>query len=163
MERDLTPAFETQLDGPTLRGGRLWLERSDRDEPVAVTPRYLRPLTGRTAIIFLDQKDREVVTIASLDALSGEGRRLVEVALRDHYHLSIIERVESIEVRMGTRYWQVKTERGARAFALREPGKNIVWLSDTHMVLRDTAGNRYEIPDLTLLDARSQILVERFT
>lgn len=159
----MTAAFEDRIIGPVSRNGRLWLERPDRDAPVAVTPRYLRPLTGRAEIVFLDDKDREVVTIRSIDALQGEGRRLVETALQRRYHLAVIRRVDRLEVRMGTRYWHVVTDRGPRAFALREPGKNVSWLSDHHIVLRDTAGNRFEIPDLRALDPRSRRLVLRFT
>ena len=48
------------------------------------------------------------------------------------------------------------TDRGSRWFALREPGKNVLWITPTRLVLRDTAGNRFEIPDLTALDPRSR-------
>jgi hypothetical protein len=67
-----------------------------------------------------------------------------------------VSRVKRIDVQFGTRYWEVDTDRGPRWFALREPGKNVVWLSDDRLVLRDTAGNRYEIADLSALDARSR-------
>ncbi len=38
----------------------------------------------------------------------------------------------------------------------RHPGKNVTLLGERHLVLRDTAGNRYEIPDTAALDPRSQ-------
>ena len=63
--------------------------------------------------------------------------------------------------RFGTRYWKVETDRGPRWFALREPGKNVTWISATRVVLRDTAGNRFEIPDLEALDGRSRRWVAR--
>lgn len=159
----MTTVFEDHLDGLFERGGRLWLKRLGREAPVAVTPRYLRPLSGRTEIVFLTDEDREVVSVTGIDALSGEARRLVQVALRDRYHLAVIRRVEDLDVRLGTRFWWVDTDRGVRRFALREPGKNVVWLSDKQLILRDTAGNRFEIPDLVALDRRSQRLVRRFT
>lgn len=155
--------FEDRLDGPFERGGRLWLTRFNGDAPVAVTPRYLRPLTGRTEIIFLTDNDREVATVSGIEALSGEGRRLVQAALQERYYLATIRRVINLDVRMGTRFWLVETDRGAREFALREPGKNVIWLSDTRLILRDTVGNRFEIPELNALDRRSQRLVLRFT
>ena len=87
--------------------------------------------------------------------------RLVETALGERYHLAAIVRVHEVDVRFGTRYWRVETDRGPRWFALREPGKNVAWLSDTHLVLRDTAGNRYEIGDVDALDRGSRRWVMR--
>ena len=155
--------FETHLSGLWERGGKLWLKRPERSEAIAVTVRYLRPITGRVEIVFVDDKDREVVSIASIDAVSADARPLVEAALRERYLLAVIQRVDDLAIHMGTRFWRVETDRGQRAFALREPGKNIIWLSDARLMLRDTAGNRYEIPDLNALDRRSQRLVDRFT
>jgi hypothetical protein len=123
---------------------------------VPVTVRYLRPLTARTEIVFLDDDLAEVVTARGVDAVVEAERPLVEEALRERYHLAVIERVEKISVQFGTRYWHVETDRGPRWFALREPGKNVTWLSPNQLVLRDTAGNRFEIRDLSALDARSQ-------
>lgn len=148
--------FVTRVSGLSRRDGKLWLQTADRDEPVAVTVRYLRPLTARAEIVFLDESQREVLTASGIDAVEGRVRTLVEHALRERYHLTEITRVVRIDVQFGTRYWEVETTRGPRWFALREPGKNVLWLGEGHLVLRDTAGNRYEIPDLSVLDARSR-------
>lgn len=157
------PAFEERVEGLFARGGRLWLSQPDRDAPVAVSPRYLRPLTGRTEIVFLDEKDQEVVTVSGIEAIPEDTRELVQYELRERYHLVVIRRVDRLEVSMSTRFWRVQTDRGPREFALREPGKNVVWLDDNRLVLRDTAGNRFEISDLAALDRRSRQLVVRFT
>ena len=153
--------FLTSLSGVTRKGGRLHLARPDEDEPVAVTVRYLRPLTSRREIVFLDEKQRAVASVRDIDALGGAEREMVEEELRARYHMAVILRVDEVDIRLGTRYWRVQTDRGPRWFALREPGKNVVWLGDAHLVLRDTAGNRFEIPDLGELDVRSGRLVRR--
>lgn len=153
--------FERTLTGLRLNQGRLELTRPDAEVAVSVTVRYLRPLTGRREIVFLDEHDHEVVTVESMDALTGAERRIVEDALRERYYLAVIERIERIDVQFGTRYWNVDTDRGPRWFALREPGKNVTWLSERHLVLRDTVGNRYEIPDVAALDRRSQRWVDQ--
>lgn len=149
-------AFVDTVEGLSRRDGRIWLKTPDRDEPVAVTVRYLRPLTARAEIVFLDDQHREVLTAAGIDAVEIPARATIEAALRERYFLTEITRVVSIDVTFGTRYWEVETDRGPRWFALREPGKNVIWLGEDHLVLRDTAGNRYEIPDLAVLDARSR-------
>jgi hypothetical protein len=160
MER-VDGVFETHLTGITRKDGRLHLARPDAEEPIVVTVRYLRPLTSRSEIVFLDEKQQEVVTVRDLNAMTGAEQELVAEALRERYHLTVIARVEDIDIRMGTRYWRVETNRGDRWFALREPGKNVTWLGENHLVLRDTAGNRFEIPDLAALDARRRRLVRR--
>ena len=151
----MTDAFAGHVSGFSVEGGRLRLTRSGED-PVTVTAHYLRPLTGRSEIVFLDEQQREVVSVASLDAVEPSERPLVEEALRARYHLVTVRRIDRIEVRFGTRYFEAETDRGPRAFALREPGKNVTALDDGRLVLRDTAGNRFEVPPPEALDAASR-------
>lgn len=148
--------FAERVEGVSRRDGRLWLRPPGGGEAVPVTVRYLRPLTARSEIVFLDVQGREVLTAVGVEALAGEERSLVERAIQERYHMAVIRRVRSVDVRFGTRYWEVETDRGPRWFALREPGKNVTWLDDVHLVLRDTAGNRYEIRDVTALDGASR-------
>jgi len=144
------------VPGLSSRSGRLWATRPGSEEEVAVTVRYLRPLTAQTEVVLLDEKGAEVATVLDKDALPSDQRRLLEEALKERYHLVTVLRVNDVDVLFGTRYWSVETDRGPRWFALREPGKNVTWLGERHLVLRDTAGNRYEIPDIAALDARSR-------
>lgn len=152
-------AFAERVEGLSRRNGRLYVKRPGTEDEVAVTVRYLRPLTAPTEIVFLDEKQREVATLASVDVLTRDGQRVVEDALRERYHLLKIVKVHGVDVRFGTRYWRVDTDRGPCWFALREPGKNVSWITDRHLVLRDSAGNRYEIPDIDALDAPSRAAV----
>lgn len=152
----MSASFASRVDGLSRRDGRVWLRPPGGGEDVPVTVRYLRPLTSRTEIVFLDDQQREVLTALGVEALSGEERRVVEQTLAERYHMATIRRVAKVDVRFGTRYWEVETDRGPRWFALREPGKNVAWLDERHLVLRDTAGNRYEIPDVMALDGASR-------
>jgi hypothetical protein len=86
--------------------------------------------------------------------LTGEQRSVVEEALLELCHLLTITRVHVVDLRFGTRYWRVDTDRGPRWFTLREPGKNVSWINDRHLLLRDNAGNRDQIPDVGALDER---------
>jgi hypothetical protein len=147
------------VPGLAARNGRLHAKRPGSEEEVAVTVRYLRPLTARTEIVLLDDKGREIATLMCPEEIPIEQRRLLEGALKDRYHLVAITKVNDVEVLFGTRYWSVETDRGPRSFALREPGKNVTWLHERRLVLRDTAGNRYEIADTAALDATSRRLI----
>jgi hypothetical protein len=104
----------------------------------------------------LDEKGREIATVMEPARLPPEQRTAIEAALQERYHLVTISKVHDVHVLFGTRYWSVDTDRGPRQFALREPGKNVTWLAERRLVLRDTAGNRYEIQDSEALDARSR-------
>jgi hypothetical protein len=152
----IEPAAENRVSGLTARSGRLYATRPASDEEVAITVRYLRPLSARKEIVLLDDKGSEVATVMEPDQLPADQRLLLRDALKERYHLVGIVRVNEVDVLFGTRYWAVETDRGPRSFALREPGKNVTWLGERHLVLRDTAGNRYEIPDVAALDARSR-------
>jgi len=157
----MSGAFSASVEGVARRNGRLYVRRPGTDDEVAVTVRYLRPLTAPSEIVFLDEKSQEVATLGGVESLTAEQRTLVEEELRERYHLLTILTVHDVDVRFGTRYWRVETDRGPRWFTLRHLGKNVGWITDRHLTIRDTAGNRYRIPDLMALDARSRSLVVR--
>ena len=56
-------------------------------------------------------------------------------------------------------YWTVETDRGTRDFVSQNLQENAVWLSDTHLLLLDVDGNRFEILDVTALDSKSRAYV----
>ena len=124
---------------------------------------YARPLTKRgreISILDADGKS-EIYWLDSLDTLDPTSRAVAEEALHDRYRISIISEVTASHVNHGHRYLRVNTNRGERYFNLREPGKNVTRLSDDHLVIRDSMGNRYEIPSVSALNETSQEHLER--
>jgi hypothetical protein len=71
-----------------------------------------------------------------------------------------VESVEHSFVNHGHRYLKVQTNRGFRYFNLKEPGKNVTHVTDDHLVIRDSMGNRYEIQSVKALDAESRQRLE---
>ena len=59
-------------------------------------------------------------------------------------------------VEYGATYWSVVRIGGKREFVTQSLQENAQWLSATHLLLIDVDGNRFEIPDVTALDTRSQ-------
>ncbi len=137
------------------------LLRDGTEIPVRVV--WARPLTargGEAAII--DEKKHEHAFIATLAELDPEARAVAERALNESYLIARITRVLDTDVHLGTRYWEVETDRGPRRFAMREPRKNVNWLEPRQRCLiRDTMGNRYEIERLSALDPASQAAVNK--
>ena len=54
---------------------------------------------------------------------------------------------------------QVETDRGPREFVTQSVQENTLWFSANHLLLIDVDGNRFEIPDVEALDARSLTII----
>jgi len=145
----------------TRRGDRVMLH-ADGDEPVAVRIVWARPISARGAeISLLDDQKREALMLSGLDDLDADSRAIAEEELAKRYFIPRITRVVSAVANFGIRYWRVETDLGERRFALKQASKNAVWLTDDHLVLRDTLGCRYEIRPYADLDERSRAEVEK--
>lgn len=104
---------------------------------------------------------KELAWLPSLEALDDESRRHAEEMLWKHYRIAQVHQILESVVNHGHRYLRVRTDRGDRHFNLREPGNNVTYLSGDQVVIRDSMGNRYEIPSVSALDEASQIHLER--
>jgi hypothetical protein len=74
--------------------------------------------------------------------------------------MSRIVKVHRTRTHFGVRYWDVETDRGRRSFAVKDPNRSVVNVTDDWVVVRDTLGNSYEIESLSAMDRRSQALIE---
>lgn len=141
---------------------RVFIRFADGGEPTPVKLLWARPISGRGGEVSIVGEDKEeVAMIENLEALDQDSRRVAEEALWAHYLLPRITRVICAEATFGVRYWHVETTLGERRFALKNADRNAVWLSDDHLVLKDTLGARYEINPFSQLDSRSQAEVEK--
>ena len=135
----------------------------DDGEKVPVRLVYARPISAPSEqISIMDIKGKEELAwLDSLQDLDPESRQLAESELWKAYRISKVSRITESYVNHGHRYLRVETDRGNRYFNLREPGKNISRLSDDHLIIRDSMGNRYEIESIAALDADSRFNLER--
>ena len=129
---------------------------------------YLRVKIVRSAplsypdqfISFLDEKDVEIIMIEDLAEIQSDMRSLIEEELEKRYLTSVVQKVISIRSEYGTSYWEVDTDRGGREFVIQNVSENAQWPSERRLLLLDVDGNRFEVPDLDLLDLRSRKLIE---
>ncbi|MDC3255235.1 DUF1854 domain-containing protein [bacterium] len=135
----------------------------DGGEEIAVRLVYARPISAPSGqISIMDVKGKEELAwLDSLQDLDSESLSLAESELWKTYRISKVSRITESYVNHGHRYLRVETDRGNRYFSLREPGKNISRLSDDHLIVRDSMGNRYEIESIAGLDADSRLNLER--
>src|ERR1051326_2208881 len=139
--------------------GELVLEQ-EGEEPRIVKPVRALPLTDPDAWIgLMDEKGKPVHMLRSLKELDPESREILEQELEQLYFLPKISRINNIAEEYGVLRLEVETDRGPRAFEIRTR-ENIRFLPDGRALLRDLDGNRYEIPSLGDLDARSRMLAE---
>lgn len=141
--------------------GQLLLER-EGTEPLPVKPVRALPLTDPDNWIGLvDEKGKPIHMIRSLKELDPDSRAVLERELEQLYFLPKIVRIDEIVEEYGVLRLAVQTDRGPRAFEIRSR-ENIRFLPDGRVLLRDLDGNRYEIPCLFRLDARSQSLAQSY-
>ncbi|MCS6861457.1 MAG: DUF1854 domain-containing protein [Abditibacteriales bacterium] len=110
-------------------------------------------------VAFLDEKGNEICTLRDLSELEPESRRIAEAELARRYLTARIQQIIALVQEAAVTYWTVETHRGRRDFVVQGLQENCVWLTDDHLLLIDVDGNRFEIPSIAALDARSQRLL----
>jgi len=119
------------------------------------------PLSRRGQYIsLLNGKGEEIVMLPDLDGLDADSRQVVEKELDRRYLTSRVNRLVALKQEFGVTYWEVETDRGVREFVVRDLQENCIWLSESHLLLVDVDGSRFEIPDRRLLDEHSQQLLD---
>lgn len=124
-------------------------------------PRMLFPFTNHTMYItLLDDRERELGFVRDLEEIDEDSRKALEECFREYYMIPKISRVLACEDKFGTLKWTVETDRGEITFRIRNRHSDIKHLWGTkRVVIRDSNDNRYEIPDYTAMDARSNRLL----
>ena len=119
------------------------------------------PLSNRDRYIgFMDEKNEEIGMIRDPGELDRASRRIVEEELGQRYLGSVVRRIYSLRSEFGTSYWDVDTNRGRREFVVQSAQENVIRLGVHYLAFVDVDGNRFEIPDVSRLDEKSQRLLE---
>jgi hypothetical protein len=112
-------------------------------------------------LAFLDGKSEEIALVRRLEDLSADSQKIAKQELDKRYLTARITKVPHIKQEFGVTYWNVETDRGTREFVMQSLSESCVWLSDTHLLLIDVDGNRFEIADKNVLDLISQKQLEK--
>lgn len=122
-----------------------------------VKPAWAAPLSRpNTNLALLNRKGEEIIMIADPSELPPDSLEAVQQELRKRYLTATVTHIHNARVEFGATYWNVETDRGTREFVTQSLQENAIWLSAHHLLLLDVDGNRFEIPDVTALDAHSQ-------
>lgn len=128
-------------------------------------PRRLFPISNtQMYITLLDNNEKEVGFVRDVKELDEDSKKALDEAFEEYYMIPKITAILDIEEKFGTLKWFVDTDRGEQNFAIRNRHSDIKQLSGTkRMIIRDSNDNRYEIPDITVLDKKSIRLLFPYT
>lgn len=111
-------------------------------------------------ISLLDSKSEEIVLVPSLSDFHPESRAVAEVELKRRYLTAKVTSVDNVKQEFGVTYWHVGTDRGPRDFVVQSLSESCIWLSETHLLLIDADGNRFEIENRAALDPQSRARID---
>jgi hypothetical protein len=132
----------------------------DRSYPI-VKPVWAAPLTHRGRwLALLDGKGDEIAMLDDPCALPKESEFAVREELRRRYLTAEVTAITHARQEFGATYWNVETDRGPRDLVTQNLQENVVRISEDHILLLDVDGNRFEVPDTSVLDARSRRYIE---
>ena len=120
------------------------------------------PLTLPDRYISLIGEDgAELGILRDLERLDEESRKALRSLLDRRYFTPQIERIERLTQEASLWRWWVTTNRGEVTFYLRGVPDSIHEVAPGRWQIFSVDGQRYEIRDLSALDARSRVLFER--
>ena len=150
-------------DGPTLANGsdgRLRVEASGR--AVSVVVRRCFPWSEPGKFISLrDDENVEIVLVEDPARLDEESRLVLEQALAAAGFVLEVTRVIAVEEEIEIRHWKVETRQGDRTFQTRLDDWPRV-LPGGGVLIRDVAGDLYQVPAPDQLDRKSRELMYAF-
>lgn len=133
----------------------------ERYESVAIHRAF--PFThGDNYLSVRDKEGNEIGMIRSLAEFDKETQALIGKELERRYFVPTIQRIERIKEEFGYGYWDVQTDRGPRRFTIRGIQDSIIPIDEERVLIIDVDGNRYEIPRLSDLDAKSYKLIDQY-
>ncbi|WP_373653233.1 DUF1854 domain-containing protein [Schlesneria sp. DSM 10557] len=141
--------------------GRLTLTLDDGRTYAGIDPLRCFPLTDPEKLIaLLDSEGHEILTLPDLDGLSPESRDVLKAELAARDFVPVIQRVISTTNPSPPCHWVVDTDRGRTSFQL-ESEDDVRKLGTHRVIVADSHGIRYSIPDVRRLDSHSQRIVQR--
>ncbi|WP_010586219.1 cyanophycin metabolism-associated DUF1854 family protein [Schlesneria paludicola] len=141
--------------------GRLLMTYGDGRTCSGVEPIRCFPITDpESSIALVDSDGHELLTLPTLNALNPTARKVLELELSARDFVPVIRRVISASNPNPPCRWVVETDRGETSFQL-ESEDDIRKLGPHRIMVADSNGIRYSIPDTRQLDSATQRIVQR--
>lgn len=151
------PAFTLRFD----EWGALVLTDAAGQSHVGVHPVRAFPLSDPEHwLSIVDQRGSELACIRDPQTLPPATRETLLAALAKSEFIPVIERITDATSGEPAE-WRVVTNRGERTFVLKGDD-DIRTLADGRLIITDSDGVRYLIPEVRKLDGHSRRVLERF-
>ena len=122
--------------------------------------RRMFPITGlRKYISLIDTEGNEIAVIRNIDDLLPDSKAVIEKCLDEYYMIPRITKFIKMSEKFKIWMWTVETDKGIFTFEIRNHITAVKPLYDNRILIKDANDNRYEIPDYTKLDKKSQKLL----
>jgi hypothetical protein len=144
-----------------LRGGLLYLTLDGTEKRVTLFRQFPFDLLWEY-ISVLDEDEHELGIVKNLALFDEATRSLLENELKKRYYSVTVTAIHSVKERFGFSYWRVNTNEGEKSFTLKDTSKSISTVNQERIFFTDADGNRYEIPDINALDAKSRRCLELY-
>lgn len=142
--------------------GRLVLTAADGSVHEGVVAVRAFPLSAPdTGIALVGGDGHELAWIPRLDSLDPARRALVEAELGQREFVPVIRHLREVSTFATPSQWTVTTDRGDTRFILKSED-DIRRLGAHALLVADSHGVHYLIPDLLALDRHSRRLLDRF-
>lgn len=143
--------------------GQLVLACSDGRRFEGVEPARAFPISGADGFVSIcDAEGHELTCVEDLGSLRPEVRRILEEELARREFVPVVQRIERVIADHDPSEWQIVTDRGPTTFLMEDSDNDVRRLGTNRILLVDTHGIRYLIPDTRKLDATSRRILERY-
>lgn len=142
--------LKIEKDGETTEYPRVFLHRMF---PFEELWEHISVLTG---------DNEEVGMIASVEDFDEDAAALLKEELDRKYLMPTITAILNLKERFGFSTWKVESSIGTLEFTLRDTYRSMMRVGDGRMIITDSDGNRYEIPDVNKLDKKSFRKIELY-
>jgi hypothetical protein len=143
--------------------GRLVLSCADGRRYVDVEPARAFPISGPEGFVSIcDAEGHELTCIENLGSLQPEIRRILEEDLARREFVPVVSRIWRVIADHDPSEWQIVTDRGSTTFLMEDSDNDVRRLGTYRILLVDTHGIRYLIPDTRRLDSASRRILERY-
>jgi hypothetical protein len=142
--------------------GKLELISSDGEIHAGVVPVRAFPISAPAdGIALVDPYGHELAWIDEFGDLPEELRTLLETELAQREFMPVITRIVSVASFATPSTWQVETDRGAATLILKGE-EDIRRLTPPALLIADSHGIHFLIPDRSALDQHSRRILDRF-
>jgi hypothetical protein len=113
-------------------------------------------------ICISDADGHEVMCLDDPSTLPPEVLKTLDVELARREFVPIVVRIEEVSADEDPSHWRVVTDRGPTTFLVEDADNDVRRLGPNGILLVDTHGIRYLIPDARRLDGASRRILDRY-